>query len=171
MRARRCVAASSASPQTCEMAAPEVPINPRTGEPMTAESLNQGSEGRLPGLIGLTITDVDPAGRTVSARLPIRGELLAPNGYLHAASVIALADTICGYASLAFRAEGATGFTTIEVKSNFVGTAREGAIRSTARLLHGGRSTQVWEATVENEADGAPIAFFRCTQMMLYPRG
>jgi uncharacterized protein (TIGR00369 family) len=153
------------------MAAPAtVPINPRTGEPITVESLNQVSAGRLPGLIGLTITGFDVEERTVSARLPIRDELLAPNGYLHAASVIALADTICGYAALAFRADGASGFTTIEVKSNFVGTARDGAIQSTARLLHGGRSTQVWEATVENETDRSPIAFFRCTQMMLYPR-
>jgi uncharacterized protein (TIGR00369 family) len=153
------------------MTSPAAPINPRTGQPITVESLNDLSSGSLPGLVGLVITDFDATARTVSARLPIRNELLAPNGYLHAASVIALADTICGYAALAFRAEGATGFTTIELKSNFVGTARDGAIRSTAHLLHGGRTTQVWEATVENEADGAPIAFFRCTQMMLYPRG
>ena len=152
------------------MTAPIAPINPRTGQPITVESLNAISLGRLPGLVGLAVTEIDLEAKTVSARLPILDELLAPNGYLHAASVIALADTICGYASLAFRAEGATGFTTIEIKSNFVGTAREGVIRSTARLLHGGRSTQVWEATVENESDGAPIAFFRCTQMMLYPR-
>ncbi len=152
------------------MTAPTAPFNPRNGQLITVESLNDLGDGSLPGLIGLVITDFDVRDRTVSARLPIRGELLAPNGYLHAASVIALADTVCGYAALAFRADGATGFTTIELKSNFVGTSRDGAIRTTARLLHGGRSTQVWEATVENEADGSPIAFFRCTQMMLYPR-
>jgi uncharacterized protein (TIGR00369 family) len=152
------------------MTAPTVPINPLTGKPFSVETMNEVTEGTLPGLVGLEVTDFDLEAKTVSARIEIRPHHLAPNGYLHAASVIALADTICGYASMAFRAEGANGFTTIEVKSNFVGTTRDGAIRATARMLHGGRSTQVWEATVESEATAQPIAFFRCTQMMLYPR-
>lgn len=146
----------------------DYPLDPRTGEPMSPEHLTAIGEGRLPGLVGLAVTAVAPG--TIRARLPVRPELLAPNGYLHAASVVALADTACGYGALAFRAEGATGFTTIEIKSNFLGTARDGAIAVTARLVHGGRTTQVWDAEVVNEADGRPIALFRCTQMMLYPR-
>jgi uncharacterized protein (TIGR00369 family) len=143
------------------------PTNPRTGQPITPESLNEGGRGRLPGLIGMQITGVGD--ETISARLDIRPDHLAPNGFLHAATVITLADTACGYGALAFRAEGATGFTTIEIKSNFVGTAREGSIACTARKAHGGRTTQVWDAEVVNEATGKPIAFFRCTQLMFYP--
>jgi uncharacterized protein (TIGR00369 family) len=146
------------------------PIHPRTGEPITVDSLNEASQGHLPGLVGLEVTDLDLDGRTVAGRIEVRQDHLAPNGFLHAATVIALADTICGYGSMAFRAAGAIGFTTIELKSNFVGTATSGAIRARGAMLHGGRSTQVWEATVEDESTGQPIAFFRCTQMMLYPR-
>lgn len=134
----------------------------------TLELANARGEGRLPGLIGLQFTGIEPG--KVSGRLPIRPELLAPNGFLHAATVIALADTACGYGALANRAEGATGFTTIEVKTNFLGTAREGAIACTATLVHGGRMTQVWDAEVTDESTGKTIALFRCTQMMLYPR-
>lgn len=152
------------------MTSPPVPVHPRTGLPITVQSLNEASRGHLPGHVGLVVTGMDLADRTISARLEVQEHHLAPNGYLHAATVIALADTICGYASMAFRAEGASGFTTIEVKSNFVGTATQGAICATATMLHGGRSTQVWEATVEDEGTGKPIAFFRCTQMMLYPK-
>ncbi|MDZ7729714.1 MAG: PaaI family thioesterase [Dehalococcoidia bacterium] len=115
-------------------------------------------------------TDVDVANETIHARLDVRPDLLAPNGYLHAATVMGLADTACGSGALAFRAEGAIGFTTIEVKSNFLGTARQGSIAVVARKAHGGRTTQVWDAEVTDEATGKTIALFRCTQMMLYPR-
>ena len=130
------------------------------------EELNHRSEGALPGLIGLEILAAED-GRLAS-RLELRDELLAPNGYLHAATVVALADTSCGYGTYAGLPEGAQGFTTIELKSNFLGTAREGVIECEARLVHGGRTTQVWDATVTG--GGKTIALFRCTQLILYPR-
>jgi uncharacterized protein (TIGR00369 family) len=103
-------------------------------------------------------------------RLPVRPELLAPNGFLHAASVIALADTAAGYGCVASLPEGATGFTTVELKSNFLGTALDGVISATATLVHGGRTTQVWDAVVTSEETGKRIALFRCTQLVLWPR-
>ena len=136
---------------------------------VTAGDLNARAAGRLPGLLGVDILAVEP-GR-VTGRLVVRPELLAPNGYLHAASVIALADTACGYGSFANRPEGARGFTTIELKTNFLGTVREGTITCEATLVHGGRTTQVWDAAVTDEGSGRPIALFRCTQLILYPRG
>jgi 1,4-dihydroxy-2-naphthoyl-CoA hydrolase len=130
------------------------------------EELNRRSEGALPGLIGLEIVGAGQG--NITSRLELREELLAPNGYLHAATVVALADTSCGYGTFVSLPEGATGFTTIELKSNFLGTARQGSIDCEARLVHGGRNTQVWDATV---AGGEKtIALFRCTQMILYPR-
>ena len=97
----------------------------------------------------------------------IRPELMAPNGFLHAASVIALADTACGYGVIAFLPEGTRGFTTIELKSNFLGTAREGVLTCEATRVHNGRSTQVWDATVKDGSSGKAIALFRCTQILL----
>ena len=133
------------------------------------DQLNARSQGYLPGLLGIEFLTMGP-GRLTS-RLPLRPELLAPNGYLHAAAVIALADTTCGYGTFTDLPAGADNFTTIELKSNFLGTAREGAIACLATRLHSGRTTQVWDAEVTDETSGKRIALFRCTQLILYPRG
>ena len=124
--------------------------------------------GYLPGLVGVEIVTVTR--ELVESRLALRREVMAPNGFLHAASVIALADTSCGYGCVAALPEGAKGFTTIELKANFLGTAREGAIDAVARGVHLGRNTQVWDATVTAAATGKTIALFRCTQMILWPK-
>lgn len=130
------------------------------------DELNRRGEGSLPGLLGMEFTEASEG--LIRARLDLRRELMAPNGYLHAATVVALADTSCGYGCFLNLPEGAEGFTTVELKSNFLGTKREGAIECEASLVHGGRTTQVWDATVTGEDDGKTIALFRCTQMVLY---
>ena len=133
------------------------------------DELNKRGIGTLPGLFGLEIVEAEEG--SISGRLDLRDELMAPNGYLHAATVIALADTSCGYGTFVNLPDGAESFTTIELKSNFVGTKRGGAISCRAERVHGGRTTQVWDAEVLDEESGKPIALFRCTQMILYPRG
>lgn len=135
------------------------------GEGAVFDRLRERIPATLPGLLGIEIVAYE-RGR-VEARLPIRPELLAPNGYLHAATVIGLADSACGFGCVASLPDGATGFTTVELKANFVGTARDGAIACVATLTHGGRTTQVWDAEVIDEATGKTIALFRCTQMIL----
>ena len=141
---------------------------PGTGLELTAEGLNARGAGHLPGLIGLRVLSLTAEG--LESRLEIRKELLAPNGYLHAASVIALADTSCGYACVANLPKGASGFTTLELKANFLGTALEGAIRCRTTPVHLGRTTQVWEANVHLEGSSRKIALFRCTQMVLWAK-
>jgi 1,4-dihydroxy-2-naphthoyl-CoA hydrolase len=131
------------------------------------EGLNERGIGRLPGLIGLEVLEAEE-GR-LATRLELRDELLAPNGYLHAATIVALADTSCGYGTFVSLPEGAEGFTTVELKTNFLGTKRAGVITCEAHLAHGGRTTQVWDATVTDGQDGKPLALFRCTQLILYP--
>src|ERR687898_204212 len=132
------------------------------------DELNRRSEGALPGLIGLEIVNAEEG--SISSRLVLREELLAPNGYLHTATVVALADTSFVYGTFVGLPEGAEGFTTVELKTNFLGSRRSGAIRCEARLAHGGRTTQVWDATVVDADGGSPLALFRCTQLILYPR-
>jgi 1,4-dihydroxy-2-naphthoyl-CoA hydrolase len=134
--------------------------------PRTHEEFKRFGDGHLPGHLGVEILTVSP--REVASRMQVRREVMAPNGYLHAASVVALADTSCGYGCVAALPEGARGFTTIELKSNFLGTARDGAVLCRATPAHLGRTTQVWDAVVTNEADGKVIALFRCTQMVLW---
>jgi uncharacterized protein (TIGR00369 family) len=126
-------------------------------------------EGALPGELGITWDNVSNG--QAAGRFTVRGLHMAPNGFLHAASVIALVDSACGYGCVASLPDGANGFTTIELKANYLGTAKEGqVVACTARLAHGGRMTQVWDAEAINETTGKTMALFRCTQMVLYPR-
>lgn len=135
---------------------------------ITLDQMNHRGDGRLPGLMGFRVTALEEG--MLSAELDIRPELLAPNGYLHAATVIALADTACGYGCIAHLPAGAENFTTAELKSNFFTTAKEGTIATVARPVHLGNSTQVWDAVVTRKADGKQMALFRCTQLVLWPR-
>ena len=135
---------------------------------MTAAYFNERGQGHLPDLVGLRVTSVAPG--ALESRLLVRKDLMAPNGFLHAATVIALADTSCGFACVAHLPEGAGGFTTLELKANFLGTTREGAIACRAVPVHLGRTTQVWEAEVGVEGTEKRIALFRCTQMVLWPK-
>jgi uncharacterized protein (TIGR00369 family) len=135
---------------------------------LTPEVFNGRGAGHLPGLVGLQILSMTPAG--VDSRLEVRKDLMAPNGFLHAATVIALADTSCGYGCVAHLPQGASGFTTLELKSNFLSTTREGAIACRATPVHLGRTTQVWDAVVTIEGTERKIALFRCTQMVLWPK-
>jgi uncharacterized protein (TIGR00369 family) len=134
----------------------------------TRQDFKSFGNGYLPGLVGVEIVTV--SSDAVESRMAVRREVMAPNGFLHAASVIALADTSCGYGCVAHLPEGASGFTTVELKANFIGTAREGAIACRARAVHLGRTTQVWDAEVEVEGSRTKIALFRCTQMVLWPK-
>lgn len=131
-------------------------------------ALNARSGGRLPGWFGLQVVRLDE--RELAMQLQIQPQMLAPNGFLHAASVIALADTACGFATIAHLPEGAESFTTIELKCNFLGTATEGTLEAVATGAHLGRTTQVWDARVRETAGDRTLALFRCTQMILWPK-
>lgn len=134
---------------------------------LTPELLNDRGATCLPGLLGLRVVMVRPG--ECQVELEVAPTLMAPNGFLHAASVVALADTAAGYGCMATLPEGARGFTTLELKSNHLGTAREGTVTCTARVAHRGRTTQVWDAEVQHRDSGRTLALFRCTQILLYP--
>jgi uncharacterized protein (TIGR00369 family) len=130
------------------------------------EDVRQLTRGRLPELFGLEWLEARSG--FVSARIPLRAEFTAPNEFVHGGTIITLADTCCGAGSLCSLPEGATSFTTVELKTNFLGTAgSDDAIRCEATLVHGGRTTQVWDAVVTRESDDRTIALFRCTQYLL----
>lgn len=132
------------------------------------DQLNRVGAHHLPGHLGIVITSAE--GGEIRAEMAVRPELMAPNGYLHAGSLVTLADTCAGYGCMSSLPEGANGFTTVELKSNHLGTAREGTVACMARAVHRGRTTQVWDAVVTDRASGKTLVLFRCTQMLLYPR-
>ncbi len=135
---------------------------------VTLEILNRRGDGRLPGLVGFRVLEIREG--MLHAELDIRPDLLAPNGFLHAATVVALADTACGFGCIAHLPAGAENFTTVELKANFFATAREGKIVAVARPVHMGNTTQVWDAEVTRKSDGRQMALFRCTQLILWPK-
>ncbi|MTV38510.1 PaaI family thioesterase [Duganella radicis] len=134
----------------------------------TPEYFNTFGKGTLPDHLGIVITSVKE--NEIVAEFAVTQNHLAPNGFLHAGSVVTLADTACGYACFSHLPDGAQNFTTIELKSNHLGTARQGTVVATASAVHLGRTTQVWDATVTDKATDKTIALFRCTQMILYPK-
>lgn len=141
---------------------------PATSNRTSVEDLNRANLGKLPEHLGLTITEV--AEGRVAGRLSVRPDLVAHTGYLLAGAVLSVADILCAYGVSTAWPEGATGFTTAEVKCNFTGTLREGEAVCVARLLHGGRVTQVWDAEMRDASNDRLMAAFRCTQIILYPR-
>ncbi|MGH8874242.1 MAG: PaaI family thioesterase [Acidimicrobiia bacterium] len=145
----------------------DIPAFPHDPEELALFFDAHGAD-RLPGLLGISTVKLEP-GRCV-LRLDVEQRHHASNGYLHAATVTALADTACGYGCVASLPEGATGFATLETKTNHLGTLLAGGLNAEARQLHGGRTTQVWDATVTAEETGKPVALFRCTQLVIYPR-
>jgi len=134
----------------------------------TPEKFNSIGARKLPGHLGIIIMEVSAS--RVSGELAVVESVMAPNGYLHAGTVVTLADTLSGYGCIANLPGDAAGFTTIELKSNHLGTAREGTIVGVATPLHRGRTTQVWDAVVTHKESGRTLAVFRCTQMILYAK-
>jgi len=130
------------------------------------EKMRQVFAGTLPDHLGFELVSAED-GR-IKAGFTIQRHHLAPNGFLHAASIIMLADSCCGFGCMMHLPDGASSFTTIEIKSNHLGTARDGWVDCEASPVHRGRTTQVWDATVS--AAGKTIALFRCTQMILWPK-
>jgi len=138
-----------------------------SGLPNTPQGLDAIGEGMLPGHLGISFTEAGNG--EVGARLHIEKHHLAPNGYLHAATIVAVADTACGYGCMTSLPEGAIGFTTIELKANFLGSQTKGTIVCQATLVHGGRTTQLWDAVVSDQDSGRRLALFRCTQLLIRP--
>jgi uncharacterized protein (TIGR00369 family) len=135
---------------------------------VTLDDLNKIGIGKLPGHLGIVITHA--ADSEVRGELAVEERHMAPNGFLHAGTVVTLADTCAGYGCILILPPGATGFTTIELKSNHLGTAKEGTIVGSAKPVHLGKTTQVWDTIVTQRESGKTIALFRCTQMILYTK-
>ncbi|MFL6602753.1 MAG: PaaI family thioesterase [Steroidobacteraceae bacterium] len=133
---------------------------------LTVQNLNDLGLGHFPAHVGIVFTSASK--EEIRSELLVQPHLMAPNGYLHAGAVVTLADTTAGYGCRMWLAEGAVGFTTIELKSNHLSTAREGTIECVARPAHTGRTTQVWDAVLTHRESGKRIALFRCTQLVLY---
>jgi 1,4-dihydroxy-2-naphthoyl-CoA hydrolase len=141
---------------------------PGAAVPQDLDTFRTLGQGRFPGYLGIEVLDVRRGATTM--RLAIEPHHVAPNGYLHAGVVVGLADSACGYGCVASLPEGVETFATIELKTNFLGTVTEGTIECSARLVHAGRTTQVWDAEISEGGSGRVLALFRCTQLLVRQR-
>ena len=133
---------------------------------LTAESFNQISKDLLPGLLGIQIISV--AENKIIAEMPIEKKIFAPNGFVHAGSIISLAESVAGISTVAHLPENGKSFTTLELKSNFIRGQREGTLIAESDPEHLGRTTQVWRVIVRDKESGKKVAIFSCTQLILY---
>jgi 1,4-dihydroxy-2-naphthoyl-CoA hydrolase len=139
---------------------------PVTKNRTSVADLNQANVGKLPEHLGLVVTEVGDG--HVAGRFTVRPDLVSHTGYLLAGVGLTLADLLCAYGVSTVWPEGAKSFTTAEVKCNFIGTALEGDVLIVAKLVHGGRTTQLWDAEITSAASGRRMALFRATQIILY---
>jgi 1,4-dihydroxy-2-naphthoyl-CoA hydrolase len=130
--------------------------------------LNEFARHKHPGLVGvkLEICEAD----LVTGKMTVTEPVIAGTGFLWAPVVITLADWLCAAGMSPNLPEGAS-FTTVELKTNFLGSASEGEVVSGRAVpVHRGKSTHVWDVEVRNDTRNRVIALFRCTQMILYPK-
>jgi uncharacterized protein (TIGR00369 family) len=118
--------------------------------------------------MGVQVTAIEDG--LVLGEVALEPRHLGTSGFVHAAVIIGLADTIAAYGCAASLPRGARSYTTLELKTNFVSAAQGTTLRCRAVRLHAGRSTQVWDATVSDDA-GHTVAVYRCTEIILWPRG
>lgn len=132
------------------------------------DELNSFARTKHPGQVGITLDRCEAD--YVSGKFTVTEPVVAGTGFLWAPVVITLADWLCA-AGMSPNLEPGTSFTTVELKTNFLGSAKEGEVVSgVAKPKHKGRTTHVWDVEVKNETSGRVIALFRCTQMILYPK-
>jgi uncharacterized protein (TIGR00369 family) len=132
---------------------------------VTPTGFDEYGRGHLPGLLGIEMVSVAP-GRVV-ARVPVTQAVMAPHGLVHGGALVAIADSVCGYGTIANLPEGARGFVTVELKTNFLAAASDGVLQCEATPLHLGRTTQIWDATIRDQERDRTLIVFRCTQMIL----
>ena len=136
--------------------------------PRTLEEFNQYGKGYLFGYLNMVFTKVEED--EVIAQIPLQQNHFGWHGTLHAGTLFALADSCAGYGCVKSLPQGASGFTTIETKNNFLAMTNSDVIRCVATPVHKGRTTQVWDAVVSCPEEGKELCYYRCTQLILWPR-
>ena len=136
--------------------------------PRTLDEFNQYGKGFLFNYLGMAFTKVEED--ELIADIPLQQHHSGWHGTLHAGTLFALADSCAGYGCVKSLPQGASGFTTIETKNNFLAMTNVGVIRCVATPVHKGRTTQVWDAVVSSTDEAKELCYYRCTQLILWPR-
>lgn len=120
----------------------------------------------LADVLGIEIIELTPA--RVVATMPVDDRTRQPFGILHGGASVALAETVASLGAVMnvdLERSSAVG---LEINANHLRAKREGMVRATATPFHVGRSTQVWDVRIVDEAE-RPICISRCT-LAVVPR-
>jgi 1,4-dihydroxy-2-naphthoyl-CoA hydrolase len=128
------------------------------------EELDALTRGSLPEHIGIRFVEVGDD--FIRATMPVDARTRQPYGLLHGGASVALAETLGSVAGHCCMRPGATGVVGLEINANHVRGVRDGLVTGTARPVHAGGSTQVWEIRIENEA-GQLVCVSRLTLSVL----
>ena len=116
----------------------------------TLEVLNQMSAGCLVGHLGIVFTRLAPD--QLEATMPVDSRTTQPFGLLHGGASVVLAETLGSVAGY-LCTDGEQQVVGLEVNANHLRAVRQGSVRGVCRALHCGRSHQVWQIDLYDEAD------------------
>ena len=126
------------------------------------EALNARSAGTLMESLGIEFTELGDG--YLRATMPVDARTHQPYGLLHGGASVALAETLGSSAGMLMA--GGNAVVGLEINANHLRAVRSGIVTGSARPIHLGRCTQVWEIRIEDEA-GKPVCISRITLAVL----
>ena len=115
------------------------------------EKLNAINKNTLMETLDITYTEVGED--YLVASMPVNSRVHQPMGLLHGGATVALAESVGSAASFHFLDHDQQEVRGLEISANHVRSIKEGIVKATARILHKGRTTVLWEIKVEDEKD------------------
>ena len=131
-------------------------------EEVSLELLNQRSQGTLMEALGIRFTELGDG--VLRATMPVDARTHQPYGLLHGGASVALAETLGSSAGMLMA--GGNAVVGLEINANHLRAVRHGVVTGSARPLHLGRSTQVWQIEIADE-NGKPVCISRITLAVL----
>ena len=120
-------------------------------KPIDLQSLNEWHQNTMQQHIGILFTEIGDD--YIKATMPVDNRTKQPMGLLHGGASVALAESLGSVASVLCVDPEKQTVVGLEINANHIKTAKEGFVTGIAKPIHLGRSTQVWEIRIYNEAE------------------
>ena len=117
----------------------------------TLESINEFSKNCMVGHVGIEFTEIGDD--FVTAKMPVDQRTTQPFGLLHGGASVVLAERLGSIASTMVTDFNSTYCVGLEINANHIKSAKSGFVHGTARPIHVGKRTHVWEIKIINDDD------------------
>jgi len=131
---------------------------------LTPDDVNAMSSNTMMATLGIRITEIGDD--YVRGTLPVDARTHQPYGLLHGGASAALAETLGSFAAMLTLDPSVEAAVGLDINANHVRGVKSGTVTGTARALHLGRSTQVWEIRIEDER-GKLVCISRLTMAVI----